>query len=291
MFLSNTARSDLRHGQMVIPLTEIPMRVLIALLPAAIAAAFCGSVASAQSADELAKKLANPVASLISVPFQLNYNSGYGEGDANQTYLNIQPVIPISIGENWNLISRTILPVVSQDGFLPDGDSQLGFGNTTQSFFFSPKAPTKGGLIWGVGPAFSIPTATDGIADNQWGAGITGVALVQKDGWTVGVLANHLWSVTGDDRFGSYSNTFFQPFLSYTTKKATSFSINTETNYNWKTEEASVPINVTVGQIIKLGGKPVQITGGVRYWADNPEGGAEGWGGRLVVTYLFPKKG
>jgi hypothetical protein len=266
---------------------ELAMRLSVWMVPAAIVVS--ASAAFAQSADELAKKLANPVANLISVPFQLNYNSGYGDDDGNQTYINIQPVIPISISENWNLISRTILPVVSQDGFLPDGESQLGFGNTTQSFFFSPKNPTRGGLIWGVGPAFSIPTATDGISENQWGAGITGVALVQKREWTVGVLANQLWSVTGDDRFGSYSNTFFQPFLSYTTKKATSFGINTETNYNWETDEASVPINLTVGQIIKINKRPVQITGGVRYWADNPEGGAEGWGGRLVVTYLFPK--
>jgi hypothetical protein len=117
------------------------------------------------------------------------------------------------------------------------------------------------------------------------------VALVQKRQWTFGALANHLWSVTGNDRFGSYSNTYFQPFVSYTTKKATSFALNTEMNYNWETDEASVPINLTVGQILKVGKQPVQITGGVRYWADNPEGAAEGWGGRLVVTYLFPKKG
>jgi hypothetical protein len=258
---------------------------------AVLALAVATGMASAQSADELAKKLSNPVASLISVPFQLNYNSGFGDGDASQTYLNIQPVIPISLGENWNLISRTVLPVVSQDGFLPDGESQLGFGTTTQSFFLSPKQPTQGGLIWGLGPAFNIPTATDGIADNQWGAGITGVALKQANGWTYGILANQIWSVTGDDRFGSYSTAFLQPFLSYTTPEATTFSINTESTYDWKDEVWTVPVNLTVGQLLKVGGKPLQVTAGVRYWADAPEGGPEGWGGRLVVTYLFPTKG
>jgi hypothetical protein len=247
--------------------------------------------ASAQSADDLAKKLSNPVANLISVPFQFNYNDGYLNGTASQSYVNIQPVIPISISENWNLISRTILPVVSQDGFLPDDESQFGLGNTTQSFFLSPKQPTKAGLIWGVGPVLSIPTATDSIAPNQWGAGITGVALKQAKGWTYGILANQIWSISDEDKYGSYSNAFVQPFLSFTTKKATTFGINTESTYNWETEEWSVPINFTVGQIIKINKKPVQLTGGVRYWADAPEGGPEGWGARLVVTFLYPKKG
>ena len=233
------------------------------------------------SSSDLAKKLANPVSSMVSVPFQYNYNSGFGEdGDGSQNYVNIQPVMPFSISEKWNVISRTILPVVWQEGVVPGEDHQFGLGSTTQSFFFSPKQPTAGGLIWGAGPAFLIPTGTDRVAPNQWGAGITGVALKQTGPWTVGLLANQIWSLTSDSRYGDYNQAFVQPFLSYTTPKATTFTLNTESTYDWETSEWSVPINATVAQIVKAGPQTLQIGAGARYWADTPEGGPDGWGAR-----------
>ncbi len=240
---------------------------------------------------EIAKQLANPVASLISVPFQYNYNDGFGPQDGHQSYVNIQPVIPFSLNADWNVIVRTIVPVVSQDDVVPGTGSQFGLGNTTQSLFFSPKTPGASGIVWGVGPVFQWPTATeDELGPDKWGAGPTVVALRQQGAWSVGFLGNHIWSYAGDDDAPDISSTFLQPFVNYTTSQATSFVLNTESTYDWKASEWSVPINADVFQLVTVGGQRLQIGGGVRYWAQSPEGGAEDWGARFVVTFLFPTK-
>lgn len=250
-----------------------------------------GLPAAAQdSTADLAAKLSNPVASLISVPFQYNHNSGLAGGNGTQDYINIQPVIPFSIGEDWNVISRTVIPVVSLDD-VPAGAGQTsGLGNIVQSFFFSPKEPTAGGLTWGMGPVFQLPTSSDDLLGRkQFGAGVTGVALVQRTGWTYGMLANHIWSVNREDRYGESSATFLQPFVSYSTPRGTSVTFNTESTYDWVAEEWSVPLNLSVAQIVKLDGRPVQLSAGVRNWADSPPGGPTDWGARLGVTYMFPR--
>lgn len=248
------------------------------------------SVAWAQDAD-LAKQLSNPIASLISVPFQFNYDRGFGPEDGHKTTLNIQPVIPISINEDWNVISRTIVPVVWQSDIAGESGDQFGLGDTLQSFFFSPKRPGPGGLIWGIGPAFLLPTGTDDLLGSEkWGVGPTAVALKQEGPWTYGALANHIWSVAGDHNREDVSSTFLQPFVSYTTQDAWTFALNTESTYNWESDEWSVPINFMVSKLTKFGDQPVSFQVGARYWATAPESGPEGWGLRANVTFLFPAK-
>jgi hypothetical protein len=245
---------------------------------------------STPSAEELAKKLANPVAALISVPFQLNYDQDIGPARGGDRWtLNIQPVVPVELNKDWNLISRTILPVISQDEIYPGAGGQSGIGDIVQSMFFSPKEPNASGWILGAGPVFLIPTGSDDLLSaKKWGAGPTGVALKQDGPWTYGVLANHIWSIGGSGP-QDLSTTFLQPFVSYTTPSALSFTLSTESTYDWEREQWAVPINALVSKVTKVGGQLVSVGGGVRYWADGPDSGPHGWGLRLIVTLLFPK--
>ena len=248
-----------------------------------------GAVGANAEAAELAKKLSNPVAALISVPIQNNFDFGAGpNGDGFQYKVNIQPVVPFSISEDWNLISRTILPVVYQENIFGKS-SQSGLSDTVQSLFFSPKAPTSTGWIWGAGPVFLLPTATDDLLGTEkWGAGPTAVLLKQQSGWTYGILANHIWSFAGESSRSEVNSTFLQPFLTYTTKKQTTFSLNTESIYDWDRSQWTVPINVGVAQLVKIGKLPVQFQVGGRYYAEKPANGPD-WGLRFTVTFLFPK--
>ena len=240
-------------------------------------------------AAALAKATLNPIASLISVPLQNNFDWGGGPNDDGFQYrLTVQPVIPISLSEDWNVISRTILPFVYQENIIGTS-SQSGLADTVQSLFFSPVKPTKSGWIWGAGPVLQLPTATDDLlGEEKWGAGPTGVALKQHGPWTYGLLFNHIWSFAGESDRDDVNRTFLQPFMSYTTKTFTSFVANTESSYDWKREQWLVPINFGVQQLLKVGKQPIALQIAGRYYAEGPSGAPE-WGLRFQVSFLFPK--
>lgn len=235
----------------------------------------------------LAEKVANPISDLISVPFQNNVDCCFGPWGAARYTLNVQPVIPMKLTGELDLIVRTIVPFVSQGASAPGNLGGTGLADTTQSFFLKPK--TGGGLTVGLGPVFVYPTGNSDFGSHRWGAGPTGLILKQTpSGYTMGMLANHVWSVAGKDDRPEVSSTFLQPFFSKNFKDTTSIGINTETTYDWKHKQWTVPVNLTLGRIAKIGKQPIQIAATGKYYAVSPTGGAE-WGARLTLTLLFPE--
>lgn len=244
--------------------------------------------------DALAKKLANPIASLNIVPFQNNFDWGGGpRGDGFQWKMNIQPVIPFKLNDDWNLITRTIVPVIHQDDiagtFARPSGSQTGLGDTLFSAWFSPVEPSSNGWILGIGPALSLPTGThDLLTSDKWAAGPTVIALKQEKGWTYGALLNHLWDFAGRDSRSSVNNTFIQPFLTLNRPGGWSYTINTESSYNWQANQWTVPVNIMINKVVKFGKQPVQFQLGGRYYVEKPDSGPE-WGLRCGVIFLFPE--
>jgi hypothetical protein len=249
----------------------------------------------AQDSQNLAKQLSNPIANLTSVPIQFNYDRGIGPDDKGyRVTANVQPVVPLKLNENWTLISRTILPVIYQDNIspVPGTGDQFGLGDVVQSFFFSPSPVPLGAnsqFIYGAGPVLLLPTGTEKLlTTDKWGAGPTAVGLVQSGPWTIGTLANHIWSYAGDADRQDVNATFLQPFISYTTPDAYTFTINTEATYDWKSDEWSVPVNVIASKLTRIGGQAVSFGIGARYYVESTPGGPEGWGARFTTTFLFP---
>lgn len=251
-------------------------------------AAMAVAVASAAAAqdDDLGKQLSNPLASLISVPFQLDRDTGFGALDGERTTLNIQPVVPFSLTPSVNLITRTVLAYKWQTDVGGVPGSTSGWGDTTMSFFFSP-ADTANGVTWGVGPIAYIPTSSDSaLGVGEWGGGITGVVLAQPGPWTVGGLANHVWSFESS----AIDATYIQPFVAYNTPDQWTFTLNSESTYDWNASQWTVPLNFMVSKIVAIGNQRVSLKAGARYYVESPTNGPQDWGVRLGATFVFPKK-
>jgi hypothetical protein len=259
---------------------------LVLVMAAGAVLAMSEAPAFADDAD-LAAKVANPLAKMISLPLQGNYDCCFGPSDAGRYTLNVQPVIPVTLTEDLSLIIRTIIPTIYQDELAPGMGNSFGLGDTTQSFFLAPSL--KNGWVFGAGPAMLWPTATESdLGGGLWGAGPTALLLKQGGGWTVGVLANQIWSYAGPETRGDYSKAFVQPFVSYTFPDTTAITLNTESTYDWEEKDWTVPINLGVSKIFKMGTQPVSLGVMGRYYAVTPEEGPD-WGVRLTATFLFPE--
>ena len=254
------------------------------------AAPVAGPTSDAAATEALAKAAQNPVASMISFPLQNNTAFGVGPYNRDQNVLNIQPVIPFKISDSWNLITRTILPVVWQPNPAQDTQGWFGFGDLNPSFFFSPSKPSK--LIWGVGPTFLVPTATaDQLGQGKFGIGPSVVLLTTPGHWVIGALMNNIWSVAGPEGRANVNQFLLQWFVNYNMKKGWYVVTSPIVTANWEASGSNVwnvPFGGGLGRILKVGNQPMNITAQFYGNAVHPPG-ASPWGMRLQVQLLFPK--
>jgi hypothetical protein len=241
----------------------------------------------ANEAAELAKKLANPIASLISVPFQNNTFYGIGPLKGTQNVMNFQPVVPFKLNKDLNLITRYIIPIVTQYNITGENTSQSGLGDATISAFLSP-SNTKNGVTWGAGPAFLVPTATNQyLGTGKFGVGPTAVILKQGHGLTYGALANQIWSVGGQQDKPDVSQLFVQPFFTFNWKSGAGIGAVGSITQNWETNTFSSSVAIPFTGITKFGKQIVQLAVGPQIPISGPNRGDFGWRAQLVL--IFPK--
>ena len=258
------------------------------LLSAALCVVLTPAAGFAQSDDELRSAAQNPLANIISLPFQNNTDFGIGPHDRTKNTLNIQPVLPYSVG-SWTMMKRIILPVVYQPDVAADSGGEWGLGDTLWTAWFAPP-PKK--FTWGVGPATLIPTSTkDETGAGEWGFGPSLVVVAQPKGWTVGGLINNVWSIDADE--GKDINIMtLQPFVNYNLPKSWYLTFAPIVTANWEADSGNqwtVPVGGGVGKLFSIGRQPVNSQLATYYNVEKPEGGAD-WQLRVMFQFLIPKK-
>jgi hypothetical protein len=283
--------------QVIIYLGEMKMNCerfvrLVCVLLALVVAMMSAPVLAQEAGDadsDLAKKTQNPLADLISLPFQNNTNFNVGPKDKTQNTLNIQPVAPFNLNEDWNLITRTIAPLICMPEFTNEG-SEFGLGDIQFTAFLSPL--DSGRLTWGAGPVFRFPTATDErLGSDKWSAGPSAVFLGIEGPWVIGVLAQNVWSYAGSSSRESVNEFLLQYFINYNMPGGWYISSAPIITANWEADSGNrwtVPFGGGIGKIVRIGKMPVNVQCQAFYNVEKPSNGAD-WTLRLQMQLLFPK--
>jgi hypothetical protein len=238
----------------------------------------------------------NPVGSLISVP--LKNSLDFGAPNGSVYFLNIQPVIPVTVGD-WNLINRAIIPIIDVPGFIEgtpeipqgaQGEGAFGLGDINYTVFFSPAKPGK--LIWGVGPSVGMNTASDDqLGTGKWTAGPSVVLLTQPKPWTLGILARQLWSFAGDDDRSTVSQFLVEPFVNYNLDKGWYLISDMIITANWHADSSqrwTIPLGGGVGKLFEIGKQPINCRLEAYYNIERPDN-APHWSTSFTIQFLFPK--
>ncbi|MET0592923.1 MAG: neuromedin U [Polyangiaceae bacterium] len=250
------------------------------------------SATSDAELGDLAEKVQNPVANMVSVPLQNNTSFDIGPYRRASNVLNVQPIIPVSFTEDWNLTNRVIMPI----GYAPDlnhpTDGASGVGDLQWTGFFSP---TKTGeFIWGAGPVLQFPTATQtALGTGHWTVGPSAVALWQSKPWTIGALANNMWSYAGQDGRSAVNQLFVQYFVNYNLAAGWFLTSSPIITANWKASSDSIwtiPFGGGVGKIFKIGSQAMSAQVAAFWNAASPNEGGAAWQSRLQLGFLFPEK-
>ena len=239
---------------------------------------------------DLAKKSQNPISDLISLPFQNNTSFSIGPEDRTANTLNIQPVIPVKLSEDWNMITRTIIPLVYAPIVTDSSSGKFGLGDIDFTSWFSPINDSK--FIWGVGPAFLFPTSTqEELGTEKFSIGPSAVGLTIRGPWVIGGLVKQFWSVAGDSNRDHINTTIAQPFINYNLKKGWYLVTAPILTADWTADSDDqfvVPLGGGVGKVLKLGKQPINIQAQAFGNVERPAGGPD-WSLRFQVQLLFPK--
>ena len=241
---------------------------------------------TADDVDDISKQLSNPVSSLKNLPLRYDYDKDIGPNYGSRHTLRVQPIISFKINDKWSGISRTVIPLITQHDVLPDS-TQTGIGDIQESLFFATTTESK--VTVGFGPIFGIPTYDSDFSSKRWGVGPTALVLIDPGKWTIGALGNHMWSFAGpgvEGDKGYFSKTVIQPFVTYQLGKGWSIGANSESFYDWKEDELTVPLTVQLGKVTKIGNMPVSFSIAPNYYAVRPDNGPR-WGARAIVTLVF----
>jgi hypothetical protein len=256
--------------------------------------------AANKSGDDLRSAVQNPISSLISLPFKLSFDNGADNGDAE--FLNIQPVVPVTVG-GWNLVNRAIVPLVNAPGGIPGLPNNPGIGSTTEtgkvfglgdinySLFLNP-VETKMPFIWGAGASITLDTATDDrLGSGKWSAGPTAIMLVQPGWGTYGGLVRQLWSFAGDDARQDVNNMLLEPFVNYNLEGGWYLLTDSVITVNWDApsdQAVTLPLGGGAGKLFLVGDQPMQARVEAYYNVIKPDAGPN-WTIGATIQWLFPK--